>query len=68
MTLVELKKSIHQGIDESNDRQLLEVIDALLTNRNRDFQKSLLTGYIQSRRGLTRSHKNVIQEFIDKYN
>jgi len=67
MTLVELKKSIHQNIDESNDFELLEKIHALLTNRNKAFQKSILTGYLQSVKGLTRPHAKVIQEFIDKY-
>jgi hypothetical protein len=67
MTLIELKKSIHQKIDGLNDRELLEIIDTLLTNRNKDFQKSLLIGYAQSQKGLTRPHNNVMQEFIDKY-
>lgn len=68
MTLIVLKKSIHQNIDESNDFELLEVIHALLTNRNKALQKSILTGYLQSAKGLTKPHAEVMQEFIEKYN
>lgn len=50
MTLAELKKSIHAEIDNSNDYELLEVINALLTIRDRTLQSSILSGYIQSRR------------------
>lgn len=67
MTLVELKKTIHQKIDDSNDRELLEMIDALLTEKNKIFLKSILIGYIQSANGLTKPHVKVMQEFIDKY-
>jgi hypothetical protein len=66
MTLIELKKSIHQKIDGLNDRELLEIIDTLLTNRIKTLENSILTGYDQSRKGLTRPHTNVMQEFRDK--
>jgi len=67
MTLIDLKKSIHEKIDNSNDQELLEMINAMLTAEDKALQSSILLGYMQSVQGLTRPHVEVMQEFIQKY-
>ncbi|WP_448702120.1 hypothetical protein ACFGVR_07460 [Mucilaginibacter sp. AW1-3] len=37
MTLIELKKSIHQKVDDLNDRELLELVDALVNRKDEVF-------------------------------
>ncbi|OCX51119.1 hypothetical protein BEL04_20625 [Mucilaginibacter sp. PPCGB 2223] len=37
MTLIELKKSIHQKVDDLNDRELLELVDALIHRKDEVF-------------------------------
>lgn len=37
MTLVELKKSIHQRVDDLNDRELLELVDAIVNRKDEVF-------------------------------
>jgi len=37
MTLQELKKSIHKKVDDSNDRELLELIDAMISRKDEVF-------------------------------
>jgi hypothetical protein len=67
MTLQELKKSIYKKVDDLNNRELLELIDELLTMNPEALEKSILTGYEQSEKGLTKPHSKVMQGFIDKY-
>jgi predicted transcriptional regulator len=69
MTLIELKKSIHQKIDDLNDRELLELIDALLTNRNKVFQipEVHLAGIRQGEEDIKNGDFFTMEEFEKKY-
>ena len=59
-------------IDEEKD---LSAVEGFLGNLGLKYhlddpdalEKSILTGYEQSKKGLTRPHTDVMQEFIDKY-
>lgn len=59
-------------IDKEKD---LSVIEQFLDNLGLKYhlddtealEKSILTGYDQSQKGLTRPHAKVMQEFIEKY-
>jgi hypothetical protein len=54
MTLIELKKSIHEKIDKVNDQEFLEIVDSMINNKNKVFQipKEHLPGIIQGERDI----------------
>jgi hypothetical protein len=38
MTLVELKKSIHEGVEDLNDQEFLQMVNTMIYNKDKVFQ------------------------------
>jgi len=69
MTLIELKKSIHEKIDKIKDRNLLETINTMLDNHGKVFiiPEHMKAGIEQGRRDIENGHFLTMKEFEKKY-
>ena len=69
MTLIELKKSLHEKIDKIKDRKLLETINAMLDNHGKVFiiPEHMKAGIEEGIRDIENGHFHTIEEFEKKY-
>jgi hypothetical protein len=69
MTLVELKKSIHQKIDGLNDRELLEIINQIAHSKAEVFQipEEHLKGIRQGKEDIKNGDFITLEEFEKRY-
>jgi hypothetical protein len=69
MTLVELKKSIHEGIDHLNDEVLLEQIKAIIDHKEKVFEipEKHLNGIIQGKNDIKNGNFLTEEELHKRY-
>jgi hypothetical protein len=69
MTLVELKKSLHERIDELNDQEFLEIVDTMIRNKDKVFQipEEHLPGIIQGELDIKNGDFITLEELEKKY-
>jgi hypothetical protein len=69
MTLVELKKSLHEKIDGLNDQQFLEHVAAIINNKEEVFiiPPHMKEGIKQGKDDLTNGRVHTMEDFEKKY-
>jgi predicted transcriptional regulator len=69
MTLVELKKSIHEKIDHLNDQDFLELVNTMINNKDKVFQipKEHLVGIKQGMQDIENGDFITMEEFEKRY-
>jgi hypothetical protein len=69
MTLVELKKSIHKRVDDLNDRELLELVDAIVSRKDKVFiiPEHMKEGIRQGVEDVKRGDLFTMSDFEKKY-
>jgi predicted transcriptional regulator len=69
MTLIELKKSIHEKIDDLNDPDLLELMISMINNKDKVFQipQEHLAGIEQGMRDIKNGDFITMEEFEKRY-
>jgi len=70
MTLIELKKSIHEKVDESNYRDLLETINTMIDNYGKVFiiPEHMKEGIRQDMKDIENGNFLTMEDFEKKYN
>jgi hypothetical protein len=69
MTLIELKKSIHEKIDDVTDEHLLEEVAAILTKNKEVFiiPEHMKAGIRQGQEDIKNGHIHTMEDFEKKY-
>jgi len=69
MTLIELKKSIHQKIDDLNDPDLLNLVNTMISNKDKVFQipEEHLVGIKQGMEDIKNGDFITLEEFEKRY-
>lgn len=69
MTLIELKKSIHEKIEGVNDEQLLEEVAAILNKNEKVFiiPEHMKEGIRQGQEDIKNSRIHTMEDFEKKY-
>ena len=69
MTLIELKKSIHQKIDDLNDQDFLKLVDTMISNKGKVFQipEEHLIGIKQGMEDMKNGDFITMEEFEKRY-
>jgi hypothetical protein len=69
MTLIELKKSIHKRVDDLNDRELLELVDAIVNRNDKVFivPEHMKEGIRQGAEDIKNGDFITMDEFEKKY-
>ncbi|MBD1393629.1 hypothetical protein [Mucilaginibacter glaciei] len=69
MTLVELKKSIHKKVDELDDTNFLELVNAMMDNKDQIFQipENHLTDINQGMQDIKNGDFLTIDDFEKRY-
>ena len=69
MTLTELKKSIHQQVDDLNDRELLELVYRMLNRKNEIFiiPEYMKDGIKQGEQDIKNGDFITMEEFEKRY-
>ena len=69
MTLIELKKSLHEQIDGSEDEQLLEEVAAIINRRKKVFiiPEHMKEGIRQGKEDIRNGRTHTMEEFDKKY-
>ena len=69
MTLIELKKSIHEKIDDLNDPDFLELVNTMINNKDKVFQipEEHLTGIEQGIQDIKNGDFISMEEFEKRY-
>ncbi len=70
MTLIELKKSIHQKVDDLNDRELLELVDAIVNRKDEAFviPEHMKEGIKRGVEDIKKGDVFTMDDFENKYN
>jgi predicted transcriptional regulator len=69
MTLVELKKSLHEKIEELNDPDYLEMLDTMISQKDEVFQipEEHLAGIKQGEQDIKNGDFLTMKEFEQRY-
>ena len=69
MTLMELKKSIHKKVDDLNDRELLELVDAIVNRKDEVFviPEHMKAGIRQGMEDIKNGDFFTMEDFEKKY-
>jgi hypothetical protein len=69
MTLIELKKSIHQKVDDLNDQDFLELVNTMINNKGKIFQipEEHLAGIEQGIQDIKNGDFITMEEFEKRY-
>jgi predicted transcriptional regulator len=69
MTLIELKKSIHKKVDDLNDRELLELVDAIVNRKGEVFviPEHMKEGIRQGMEDIKNGDFYTMEDFEKKY-
>ncbi|MDB5153724.1 MAG: hypothetical protein JWR54_2475 [Mucilaginibacter sp.] len=69
MTLIELKKSIHKKVDDLNDRELLELVDAIVNRKDEVFviPEHMKEGIRQGMEDIKNGDFYTMEDFEKKY-
>ena len=69
MTLIELKKSIHEKIDSLNDQDYLEMLESMLDNREEVFiiPEHMKEGIRQGKEDIKNGRIHTMEDFEKKY-
>ena len=69
MTLVELKKSIHEKVDKLNDPDFLEFVNTMIANKEKVFQipEDHLASIEQGGRDIKKGDFITLEEFEKRY-
>jgi hypothetical protein len=69
MTIVELKKSIHEKIDGLNDQQFLEHVAAIINNKEEVFiiPPNIKEGIEQAKNDVKNGKVHTMEDFDKKY-
>ncbi len=69
MTLIELKKSIHKKVDDLNDRELLELVDAIVNRKDEVFviPEPMKEGIRQGMEDIKNGDFHTMEDFEKKY-
>jgi len=69
MTLIELKKSIHKRVDDLNDRELLELVDAIVSRKDKVFiiPEHMKEGIRQGAEDIKKGDVFTMDDFEKKY-
>ena len=69
MTLIELKKSLHEQIDGLNDQQLLEEVAAIINRKKNIFiiPEHMKEGIRQGKDDIRNGRTHTMEEFDKKY-
>jgi len=69
MTLIELKKSIHQKVDDLSDRELLELVDAIVNRKDAVFvvPDEMKEGIKQGVADIEKGDVYTLQDFESKF-
>ena len=69
MTLIELKKSLHEKIDGLDDQDFLEYVDAIITSKDEVFiiPEHMKEGIRQGKDDIKNGRIHTMEEFEKKY-
>lgn len=69
MTLIELKKSIHEKIDDLNDQDFLEYVAAIISRKDEVFviPEHMKEGIRQGKEDIKNGHFHTMEDFEKRY-